>query len=68
VAGLSRNEWPDSPECAAELLNRVVESLQITVTDLTAADVLPVPDEAREPLPKLSRPKMNGPKPDALFG
>jgi hypothetical protein len=58
----------DLEPAQAELLNRVVESLQITVTDLTAADVLPVPDEAREPLPKLSRPKMNGLKPDALFG
>jgi hypothetical protein len=52
----------------AELLSRVVQSPLITVGDLVEAGVLPVPDAAREPLPKLSRAKTKGRKPDALFG
>jgi hypothetical protein len=51
----------------AQLLNRVLESPLVTVAELSEAGVLPVPDGAREPLPKLSRSKKSGSTPDALF-
>lgn len=47
----------------AELLDRIVEGPQITVTDLTEAGVLPVPDDARKPSKK-SAPQNTT---DALF-
>jgi hypothetical protein len=45
----------DLKPAQAELLDKVMDSSHITVADLTAAGVLPVPDGARSPLPKISR-------------
>jgi predicted helicase len=44
----------------AELLEKVMEGPRITVTDLTEAGVLPVPDAARTPLPKVSKVALAG--------
>lgn len=45
----------DLEPAQAELLDKVMHSAHITVVDLTAAGVLPIPDAARSPLPKISR-------------
>ena len=41
----------------AELLEAIIDGPQITVEDLTAAEVLPVPDEARKAPPVARKPK-----------
>jgi hypothetical protein len=45
----------DLEPAQVKLLDKVMDAQHITVADLTAAGVLPVPDAARSPLPKLSR-------------
>ena len=41
----------------AELLDAIIDGPQVTVDDLTAAEVLPVPDEARKAPPVARKPK-----------
>jgi len=50
----------DLEPAQAALLDRVMETQHITVDDLTIAGVLPVPEAARSPLPKVSRAKSPG--------
>jgi hypothetical protein len=47
----------DLEPAGAELLVKVMSAERITVADLTNVGVLPVPEAARSPLPKLSRSK-----------
>jgi hypothetical protein len=47
----------DAEPAQFELLNKVMDSERISVADLVEAGVLPVPDQARSPLPKEKRTK-----------
>jgi hypothetical protein len=50
----------DLEPAQAELLEKVMGTERITVADLTAAGVFPVPAAARSPLPKVSRARRAG--------
>ncbi len=50
----------DLEPAQAALLGKVMDTKHITVADLTTAGVLPVPDEALSPLPKLPKSKTAG--------
>ena len=47
----------DRHQAQADLLTRIMTTARVTVDDLLAASVFPVPEASRDPLPKISRKK-----------